>query len=827
MAIPPLVGEKSGHVSSEGVKEKDYLFIEPHHGENMDVHIRLRYTLLLLLCLLFFIPHISRLVPLLKIFAAFVIFYFLPGVFLVKNVLNKGNFISSIFLAIMVGICFHIVYLYFLSFFHIHFNLFISVIPGVVSSLLADYYQIHLPENNHKEIYLVLAGAAFFFLTCSLSPGEDANGHLLYVNMILKENILPSAYTLYPEVPSSYHMGFHIIVSELEYVTETQLLRVMGSLFGVFMIFSSYLCMKTLHSERAGLVSGILVVFAVIPPLYYLSYGAYASVAAFAIQPLVIFLLYSKSHSSSDVIVLSLALAAGFMSHSAFLLFFLPLLIFLEDRTFLLSLFLSLGLSIPHLIRINPFYSLEEISQLYHLWYSLETFRVQMISERIGSLIFICGVLGLIFLKRKELTLFTVWLSSLALLASTSALDVKIPLWFVFFANRLVDFMALPLALLCSVFVAEIGKKKYYLLLLLLVLPLVPHFYSIPRSSDGPLFPTDSAAFVEDQEGILWLQKNTDESAIILNDWWTGTGSSWITSLGNRRVIFPFLYVHDHFIDVLSVPERSREVLKISLAPDTEESYHLLRAWGVDYIFLSSFVEDRVKWRRDSWDVQQMLDSPNYELVFKKNNTYIFKVKKEWTFTHLFTLGEVEIQNSILKKPSLKESFPTKKMIRITCEDSFTDVVQFFSDEGLVAEIPLSGTGNPLSLLLPFETVRIKAPQPLLIIACDLVTEFPGYKVGALVLPLNWVNPPYLIETEGHFYIFGARTLTITYRDTTPGSVDINALMDGIWKTLITIERTGDGLTKDVVVTLPDYIFLDVGIKVYNPPFEIVSVKVS
>lgn len=794
----------------------------------MDVHIRLRYTLLLTLCLLFFIPPISRLVPLLKIFAAFAVFYFLPGIFIVINFVNKCNFISSIFLAIMVGICFHIVYLYFLSFFHLHFNLFILVIPGVVSSLLSDYYQIHLPENNPKELYLVLAGVTFFFLTCGLSPGEDANGHLLYVNMILKEDTLPSTYTLYPEVPSSYHMGFHIIVSELEYVTGSQLLRVMSSLFGVFMMFSSYLCMKTLHSERAGLVSGILVVFAALPPLYYLSYGAYASVAAFAIQPLVIFLLYSTSHSFSDIITLSLVLAAGFMSHTAFLLFFLPLLIFFEDRTFLQSLFLSLGLSIPHIIRINPFYSLQEISQLYHLWYSFETFRIQMISERIGSLIFICGVLGLIFLKRKELALFTVWLSSLALLASTSALDIKIPLWFIFFANRLVDFMVLPLTLLCSVFVVEIGKKKHYLLLLLLlVLPLVPHFYSIPRSSDGPLFPTDSEAFVEDQEGIQWLQENTDESAIILNDWWTGTGSSWITSLGNRRVIFPFLYVHDHFLTILDIPERSRDSLKISLTPDTEESYHLLQAWGVDYIFLSSFVEDRVKWRRDSWDVQQMLDSPNYELVFNKNNTYIFKVEKEWTFTHLFTLGEVEIENSILKKPSLKESFPIKKMIRITCEDSFTDVVQFFSDEGLVAEIPLSGTGNPLSLLLPFETVRIKAPQPLSIVSCDVVTEFPGHKVGAMVLPLTWVNPPYLVETEGHFYIFGARTLTITYRDTTPGSVDINALMDGIWKTLITIERTGDGSTKNVVVALPDYTFLDVGIKVYNPSFEIVSIQVS
>ncbi|MBU7028191.1 MAG: hypothetical protein HXS48_14760, partial [Theionarchaea archaeon] len=291
----------------------------------------------------------------------------------------------------------------------------------------------------------------------------------------------------------------------------------------------------------------------------------------------------------------------------------------------------------------------------------------------------------------------------------------------------------------------------------------------------------------------------------------------------------PFLYVHDHFLDILDIPEKSRDILWVGLTPDSEESHELLTNWGVDYIFLSSYVEDRVKWRRDTWNITQLVNSPNYEPVFQKGDTYIFKVKKEeWTYTHLFTLKNVEFEKGNLKNSGLHESFPARKLIRITYKDSFTGMVQFWSDRGLMAEIPLLNTGEVTTIVLPFDAfLRIESPQPLTVVNAEIVTDLSGYNLGNTGLSSDWVLNEYMtLDDEGYIYIFGARTLTLLYKDTAPGTININILIDETWVPLIVINRTGDNLLKKETITLPEYHFLILGIKVYNSPFHVVSLEV-
>jgi hypothetical protein len=795
----------------------------------MGIHIKGRYPLILVFSFVFLAPRDSSVINALKLLAAFSIFYFLPGIFLTRRLLGKCNLISSIFLALITGICFHIVYIYFLSFFRIAFNLPLLLLPGIVFSLLAEIYRVELPKYNPKELYLVLAGLIFFLLTYNISPGEDANGHLLLVNTISETGMLPSTYALYPEIPVSYHMGFHIIVSELEHVAGEALLSATASFCSVFMMFSSYLCVRSISTEEAGLLSGIIVTFGVLPPLYYLTYGTYAIFVLFALQPLVVFLLYSGDKSTSFVPVLSIVLAAAFMSHCSFFLFIIPLLLFLKDKTVISSLFLGLGLSIPYLVRFHLSYSPQEITQLYHLWFIPEIFEISMIAERIGIFVVILGTLGLFLLKRDRLIFFSVWLSSLLLLAITSSFNVEFPFRFLLLANRLVDLLFIPLALLSGIFISNLGKIRYCVIAVL-VLCMIPHVYAAPRSYKGALVPTHFAAFPADQEGIRWLQENTDESSIILNDWWTGTGSSWMTSLGKRRMIFPFLYVNDHFLSILDIPTRSRDILWVCLAPDSKESYHLLTEWNVDYIFLSSHTEDRVKWRRYLWNVNEMMESPNFKLCFNRNKTYIFEVKKdEWVHTHLFSIREVTVENSTLYMPAVRESFPVTKILAVSYVDSFNGLVQFWSDRGMVAEIPLLNTGEVTTSVLPlgsFRTLRIVSPHELQVVYCEILAVVSGHTLGDVVLSSDWMCCEYYtLQNEGHIYGFGMKALRIVYKDNSPGNVDINCLRDGMWKCVTIIERKGDGITKEVVLVLPEYHFLDIGIKVYDSPFEVISIE--
>ena len=702
----------------------------------MDIRIRVHYSYILLLSFLFLLPETSNIMKLLRFLAACALFYFLPGVFLARRFLGKCNLFSSIAVSILVGICFHIVYVYFLSLFEIAFNLYLLLIPTVVFAVLADYFAVRLPPIDKKEFYLLLAGLVFFLLTCTITLGEDGSGHLYFADIIRSQRLLSKTYPLYPELFLSYHMGFDVINGEFEYITNVRtLLPVTSSLFCILLMWSSYVCVWNLHSKKAGLIAGILVVFAVIPPLYYLSYGAYASITAFAIQPLVIFVVYNSN--AGKPYLLPLVLAAGVMSHSSFVLFWIPLLALMKFKILIPSFAASIILSVPYLVRIQPGYSAQEIAQFYHMWYTVEAFRIEMLAVRIGSFILICGVLGLLFVKRNVLIFFSVWLLSLLLLALTTLLPEKYPFWYVFFANRLVDMMFIPLALLSGIFAAEILKNKHYILIALLILPMVSHFYYIPRSPSP--FLDDSPEFTADLEGIQWLSENTEESTIILNDWWTGTGSAWITVLARRRVIFPFLYVHDHFLDKLDIPERGRDVFWIGLAPDTVESHKLLQEWGVDFIFLSSHVEDRVKWRRNLWNVEKMVESPNYELVFNENDTYIFRVKEEWVYTYLHVLKEIEGElNEPIHIPDVEESFPVNKVIRIIYKDTGTALVKFWSDRGLLAEIPLLNTGSQTTVVLPFTPfLFIESSEPFCIVSIELVADLPCSDHGSLHL-LGW-----------------------------------------------------------------------------------------
>jgi hypothetical protein len=785
--------------------------------ETIGKKIKIRYSIILVLSFIFLIPQDSYTLITLKFLAAFSIFYFLPGIFLSKNILPQCNFISGIFLALITGICFHIVYIYFLSFFRIPFNLCVLLLPGIIFSVLADFYAVHIPTHNPKEWYLVLTGITFFLLTFTISPGEDANGHLLMVNMISENNILPVTYSLYPEIPVSYHMGFHIIVSELKYATGLTLLSETASLFGVFMIFSAYLCVRAIHTEKAALVSGVVIVFGVLPPLLYLTYGTYAIMVLFALEPLIIFLLYSTRYTS-PIPMVPLVLTAAFMSHCSFILFGIVILFFLNYKM-VLSLFLTAGLSIPYIARFHLSYSPQEIIQLCHLWYTPEKFHVLMILERIGILTVFCGILGIIFLKRKEVALFSVWLASLLLLAAASFFDIRFPFWFLFFANRLIDLLFIPLALLSGIFIFEIGKKYY---VLLLVLPLIPYFYTGPQSN---VLPPD---FASDIHGITWLTENTDESAVILNDWWTGTGSSWITSLGNRRMIFPFLYINDHFFSILQIPERSRDVLWICLAPDSEESQKFLVEWDVDYIFLSSYTENRAKWRRNLWNVNKMIESPNFELVFNENETYIFKIKKEWIYTHLLFIDKVEIEKGGIDM-CVSGHISQNTVCVLSYVDSFEGMVQFWSDHGFVAEISLLNTGNVKTVVLPLcDSLRMVSEHPLQVVHGEICADVSGFSIRDVVLSPEWgISEYWTLQNEGHIYGIGgkSKTLKIVYKDYSSGNVDVNCLVNGEWHSLTVIERKGDGLIKEVYIFLPECQFLDIGIKVYESPFEVISVE--
>jgi hypothetical protein len=790
--------------------------------------LNLRYSLILLMALLFLLPHTMTPIRILHLFVGGMLFYFIPGLFLVNRFFRVCNRISGYFLAIIMGMCFHICYLYFLSLFTIPFSLPVLLIPGILCTFLLDYQGVQLPPTDTSEFYLCAAALVFFLLTFTLSPGEDANGHLLLISETLEESMLPHTYSLYDEVSVSYHMGVHALTSELCYVSGldgSSLLPSLGSVWAGFLMVTSYLCIRTIHGKRAGIIAGILVCFATLPPLHYLSYGAYASMVSFALQPLVILLLLN-SQKVQDIPLISLVLAAGFMSHTSFILLWIPLfLLVTRYRMLIPACLLSLVFSIPHLIRLQPGYTPGESLQLMQLWFLPETFRIQMLAERIGILIVFCGAGGILFLKKREVSFFMAWIGSLGCIALLSIFPVSFPFQFIVLANRLVDFMFLPLALLSGVFLSRILKGKYIALSFLLIIPVLPHMYAVPRYSEEFTFYADCGDFATDQAGIMWLMENTPPDAVILNEWWTGTGSSWITSLAHRRLIFPYLYVHDHFLDTLSIAQRGREVLWIGLTPDSKRAHALLREWNVDYIFLSSSVEDRVRWRRDIWNVSQMISSPHYTMLFNEGETYIFRIESgPWNHARMLYWDHHRTDEHLLT-----ESVSLQPLLLLTYHDAVLQPVEVKSDEGLMAEFLQLGTGENVSVFLPFDpSMNIVSPSSPNIESTTIVFPLPGHSHGPINLSWEWsIGTPYQLEEDGHLYTRGVHTLKITYLDQWPGNVDVNILVNGRWESLAVIDRRGDETVKELLLYLSGSpLPLDIGFYVHGGPFSVLTFEV-
>jgi hypothetical protein len=153
-------------------------------------------------------------------------------------------------------------------------------------------------------------------------------------------------------------------------------------------------------------------------------------------------------------------------------------------------------------------------------------------------------------------------------------------------------------------------------------------------------------------------------------------------------------------------------------------------------------------------------------------------------------------------------------------------MVQFWSANGLAAEIPFLHTDSVTTVVIPFDPpIYVKSEIPVDIISAEIVTTLSGYDLGNVTLSPHWVVNQYItLESQGYIYVSGAKTLKIVYKDTFSGSIDINILINQTWVPLTTIQQTGDGTTKEITISLSNH-FVALALHVHNAPFTIISLE--
>lgn len=798
--------------------------------------------------------------PELTLIAVFLLFC-ISGFTIVFFTLPQKDIVDHIILSILTGLAFQIVYAYILSVVS-HFSLFSLAIPCICLSLAFDFKGRFSPNSNKKAFLIFVPAVLFGLLTLNTVPGEDTIAHLLITTDIIEAAAVPQTYSLYPEIPTlMYPLGFHIITAQLQLFTGIpNLIFGVASLLSGILCLSVYLCTKKLFSVKCGLLAGTFSVFATVPPLNSLILSNYNTLLAYIFTCAAISVAVDMTDTDYNPLLLSLILAAGVETHLLFLVVLIPISVFLlqnmvkkPGRTalnYVYTLGLSTIMGAPFLIRLLTGYQPYQmtavqyiIQQEHHFFLH---FTPEMIPQGIGIWITLVGVLGFLFLDKYRL-FFGVWIGTFIFLAVNTVLKIEFPLWYAFFAPRMVDQLFLPLSILGAFFFTQIWKFSKVGVVVLCGVLLVSgglHVVTTPRADRGDLFPTTSPFFDTDQQGMLWLL-TTDEDVIILNEWWTGTGSAWIPPLTKRRVIFPYtvnafsvnVYTLDNYVTAFDLPEKERKSFVIAAFPDSEEAYNYLQELNVDYIFLSSYVLEESKWRSALWNPFVLTESPNYDLVFQQGYTYIFEVAPQFAYTTTFVLkdfGDIAVNpdTPIHLDVSLTTSFPVDTILDIYVEDDGFDSFEIRADNTLLAVVPRTDTKESVHVafrITDVSEVTISTKNQPVRMTARISTALHDsiyYDKAALVGTWERTEAGYTLMTQGHIYLFNTSdTVEITYLDTGEGNVDFNVFVNNEWQKLTTVYRENDGEIKTVLLKIPDgYTLLDIGMNNWGDPFVVIGI---
>lgn len=796
--------------------------------------------------------------PEVKVAALFLVLYVVPGFVIVSFTCPQKELTDHIILALLTGIGFQIVYAYVVSL-AFHFSWASLFLPSILFAVLFDVKGTWNFSIDKKAWLIFVPAVLFGILTFNLVPGEDANFHLLAIHDIMDVGAVPHTYTLYPEVPIiMYPLGFHILTAQLQIFSGMETLTFgIPSLLSGILCLSVYWCTKKLFSFECGLLAGVLSVFAVLPPLNSVILSTYANLLSYAFTCAAIGVIADISKNPKDVkpfVLLSLILAAGIETHLSFFLILIPISAFLieilirkrenlrENIKYVPILGLSLILSIPFLIRISAGYNPYEIDRFLSLWYNPLQFTPEMIPERVGIWITLISIPGFFLLKKHKI-LFGAWIGVFLFLAVNTVIRIEFPLWYVFFATRMVDQLFLPLSMLGAFFLTQMYRFSRIGVIFLcgiLILSGSSHILEAPRADRGVLFPTISPFFAEDQEGMAWLL-TTEEDAVVLNEWYTATGSAWIPSLVKRRVIFPYIFAFDHYTEALDIPRREQKSFVIAAFPDSKEAHQYLEEWGVDYIFLSGYVLDEAKWRNALWNPFVLAESPNYDLVFQKGYTYIFRVTPEVEYTETFILkgfgfSTVTPETPVILDVSLGSmSFPADRILDVYIAEEKWGDIEIKAGEKILAVVPQTGEGYNVHVAfrIPLDvdevTISVKdQPVRLLVNVSTALRGGVRYDNNIALVGESWekAKQGHELKGQGHIYLFNVSALEVWYIDRGEGNVDFNVFVNGEWEKLTTLYRENDGEEKMLLLELPEgYTLLDIGVNNWGDTFVLIGLR--
>ncbi|MBU7017498.1 MAG: glycosyltransferase family 39 protein [Theionarchaea archaeon] len=808
-----------------------------------------------------------------SLLSLFLVLYF-PGILLASFIKREFDVIEGIFLPFLMGICFWIVFSYFVS--DIKVLHWITVILiSFLSAYAADRRNIHFNLTNQYELALLVI-CCLFMVSYSypwfqffqwVPPGDDMKYHMMHIETIGLTHSLPENYgELYPEVDAlTYPLGYHIIAALSTFSSVSLSSVTFSTLFiSLLTCFSFYFLGKELFNQKTGLYSAFSASFLSLFFHRLLTTSTYPNVLAISLQVFALFLLCKtlKSPSRSLILLTGLGFAASGETHTYILLLNMILFTFLflislkrdsQMKSLLYTGSVFLFLMVPYFVRLH-FDTPSPVEMVtYTVWYLEDSFRslsdfirnIQILSP----LLLLFGIMGGFAVKRNRIV--GSWVAAILVIPALSFLQIQYPGWYSISPNRFFFHLCAPLCILSGKFFADtenvLSRKRFFVFLVMVgLLSTGMHHLNLFRS-----FLPDPVSEVQmnadDAFVMEWISKNTREDTIILNTGPTVDCSSWVPILSGRRVVFPSFSGHrgDNCIEKVGAHRKRVDLFIVTYAPDSDMALQVLKKYNIEYIYVPAWV------KRFYLDVypQKLLESPLYTPVVKKGNAYLFRVnydeKPDTVYVIIHENGPVRMKgghaSELSFSPLLSPDVQGQFYLRISYTDDVHGKIDMSEEGSYLGTIFTYGTGENKTMMYPLSgmnTIDLSF-YPDYDFFLDEVTLLFGFKginlTDQLGLKGEWTKKDSgTIIAPAHdsglrLYLFnsGRGELVITYKDIGYGNVDINVpTTAGSWDTVLIIRRENSGDTKEVTIQLDtEYSLFVLGFYVYGDDFLIEDVQ--
>lgn len=608
---------------------------------------------------------------------------FLPGYSILQALAWKEfRLTEKLILSPIIGIAYTTLTALYLSFLHVPINQYTIILSVLLLSvpLLAYSWKKGRLKTNLKPIKIPLSYLLLIALLVAsvmlislpwpqngiLMPvGDDPATSTLAATLIAQQGTIPPSWAPYfPEQSQfTYPPSYPSIIAFLYLLDPSLSMTTLVALFAVFFAIIHaqvfILTRRIFNDDRIALCATAFTTFLSFGFYSMLNYGRFPAIVGLALtlSMMLMLHLYWVNKNPKLLLLAGATLASVFLAYTvSFITAVLFIVIFSLFGLFFSQkkkqsilggttvIVMGITLSLPWVITIFkrvmvPIPSMEYQALL--AWFTTSSMRAELGYNHFmyyGYWLLLFGVLTFtaIFARGKSRSFLLAWLLSIFLLILNEVFRIPFPGWYYLqssFLNPLLSLPILVIAAFCFVSAYDLVKnklhgfahKKWINLHSIIMMVLLLSALFIGVNTILPRNTHNNRTSLADYNALMWISNNTPNDAVIYNDHWVGTPSTWIPALSGRRIIMPLLSISEVGWSQMMFA-RQDESRIVAKNPNSTEALSILKNYNVSYIYLSDYVSPQVQNWRNNYNVDLFLESTHYELAFNQENAWVIRV---------------------------------------------------------------------------------------------------------------------------------------------------------------------------------------------------------